>query len=440
MIKELFPQLHKIFWQDDFSAFPWWKQQVVQLVKILLFVMRDLSRGLITLRAMSLVYTTLLSFVPLLAVSFSVLKGFGVHNQIEPLLLNMLSPLGEKSVEITQNIVGFVENMKIGVLGALGLGMLMYTVISLIQKIESAFNFTWRIDTARNFSQRFSNYLSVIMVGPVLIFSALGITASLKSQSIIESIQTLPFAGELIQQGGRLLPYVLIIAAFSFVYMLVPNTRVKIKSALYGAIIAGILWRWTGALFASFAAGSTSYTAIYSSFAILFLFMIWLYLGWMILLIGASIAYYHQHPESLRWEADQNHFSAAIQEGLALQLMLEIGRAFYRPNDFIPTELNLAERLKIPHTMTKRMLNNLEDCGLIVRVLDKKSRYLPVKSIDQIKLIDILQVARSVDDNGLLGQMQRVTSVSRLQQDMELCHQQVLADRTLQDLVISSLE
>ncbi|MCK4708124.1 MAG: YihY/virulence factor BrkB family protein, partial [Gammaproteobacteria bacterium] len=347
---------------------------------------------------------------------------------------------GEQGVQITANIVGFVENMKIGVLGALGLGLLLYTVISLIHKIESAFNFTWRLNGTRSFVRRFSNYLSVIMVGPVLIFSAVGITASLKSQPIIDSIQTLPFASDMIQQGGRLLPYILIIAAFGFVYVLVPNTRVKVKSALYGAIIAGILWRWTGVLFASFAASSTSFTAIYSSFAILLLFMIWLYLGWLILLVGASICYYHQHPESLRWEPEQTELSAEMQESLAFQLMIQIGVAFNQTDGQSPTQKNLADGLRIPYNMTKHMLNNLEDCGLIVRVRDKESRYLPAQSIDQIKLIDILRVARKTDGNGLQGQLYKSSEVSRLQQDIEQCQQQVLADRTLQDLVLSTLE
>ena len=440
MIKTLLPKINKTLWLDDVSAFPVWKQKIIRLIRILIQVGRDLSGGMLTLRAMSLVYTTLLSFVPLIAVSFSVLKGFGVHNQVEPLLLTLLEPLGEKSIDITANIVGFVENMKIGVLGAMGLGMLMYTVISLIQKIESAFNFTWRISTVRNLSQRFSSYLSVIMVGPVLIFSAVGITASLKSQPIIDTIQNLPFAGEFIQLAGKFLPYVLIIAAFSFVYVLVPNTRVKVKSALYGAIVAGIMWRWTGALFASFAAGSTSYTAIYSSFAILLLFMIWLYLGWLILLIGASISYYHQHPERLRWKSDQQSFSAEIQESLAFQLMLEIGSAFYFRDEFIPSRDNLAEHLNIPHTMTIRMLNNLENCGLIVQVVDKDSRYLPAQSIDQIKLIDILRVARSVDDHGLLDQLHKRPELVLLQQDIESCQQQVLAEKSLDDLVLSNKE
>jgi membrane protein len=137
-------------------------------LQIVVMVGRDLMDGMITLRAMSLVYTTLLSMVPLLAVSISVLKGFGVHDQLEPTLTSILAPLGEQSAEISAHIVGFVDNMKIGVLGALGLGLLIYTAVSLIQKIEAAFNYTWRLQNSRSLMQRFSDYLSVIMVGPVL--------------------------------------------------------------------------------------------------------------------------------------------------------------------------------------------------------------------------------------------------------------------------------
>lgn len=428
-------KLENIIWRNDLTQLPAWKQSLVRFVQIWLMVMRDLSSGMLTLRAMSLVYTTLLSFVPLLAVSFSVLKGFGVHNQIEPMLLNFLAPLGDKSIEITHKIVGFVENMKIGVLGALGLGILMYTVISLIQKIESAMNFTWRLDSVRNLPQRFSNYLSVIMVGPVLIFSAIGITASLKSHTIVTAIEALPYMGDAIQLAGRLMPYLLIIAAFTFVYVLVPNTRVRLKSALYGAIVAGILWRLTGLLFASFASGSTSYTAIYSGFAIILLFMIWLYLGWLILLIGASISFYHQHPEQIRWNTDSMNMSASLRENLALMLMFEIGREHYHSSGFVPTRQNLLQRLNIPETMITRLLNALMDYGLIVRTEGYNGYYIPALSIDQIKLVDIIEVARKAEDHGMLEQLHLDPSIKTITMDLETGIKQVLQGKTLKDLV-----
>ncbi len=112
-------------------------------------LMREFDEEGLKHRAMSLVYTTLLSLAPLLAVSFSILKGFGVHNQLQPFLLEVLKPLGDKAGEITSNIVTFVENLQLGVLGFLGFLLLFYTVISLVDQIESCFNFIWRITKPR---------------------------------------------------------------------------------------------------------------------------------------------------------------------------------------------------------------------------------------------------------------------------------------------------
>ena len=374
---------------------PW--RQFLQIVSM---VGRDLKDGMITLRAMSLVYTTLLSMVPLLAVSISVLKGFGVHDQLEPTLVRLLAPLGEQSTEISARIVGFVDNMKIGVLGALGVGLLIYTAISLIQKIESAFNYTWRLQQGRSLVQRFSDYLSVIMVGPVLIFSAVGITASLGSNQIVEFLNTLPYMNELLRLFGKLLPYLLVIAAFTFIYLLVPNTRVKFSSALYGAVIAGVLWQTSGILFASFAGGSTSYTAIYSSFAILLLFMIWLYLSWIILLIGASISFYHQNPDQLRRERAGFHMSGRLRDQLALQAMASIARVHDGQSELIPSLENLAGYQQVPVDALQRMLDALERDGLVQRTAQDPPLYLPGASLRRIKLADILRSARRAEDGG----------------------------------------
>ena len=431
-IRQTFDQF---VWGDELAALDGWRRQLVRLLRILLLTARDLTRGMLTLRAMGLVYTTLLSFVPLLAVSFSVLKGFGVHNQIEPMLLNLLQPLGDKSAEVTGRIVGFVENMKIGVLGALGLGLLIFTVLSLIQKIESALNFTWRLTTTRNLAQRFSNYLSVVMVGPVLVFSAIGITASLKSHTIVESIESLPYMGDLIRVLGYLVPWVMIIGAFAFVYLLVPNTRVKLKSAFYGAIIAGVMWRLTGALFASFAGGATSYTAIYSGFAILLLFMIWLYLGWLILLVGASISFYHQHPERLVQIEETGRMGARLRERLALQLMQLIAREHEQPGTAAGDAAGLAGQLKVTEDQIRRTLDILLEYRLIARSEHPQRRYLPARSIDRIMLIDIIEAARGADDNGMLDSTQQDEALAGLIRDIDECRGEVLRGKTLKELV-----
>jgi len=409
----------------------------LHFLQIMSMVGRDLIGGMITLRAMSLVYTTMLSMVPLLAVSISVLKGFGVHDQLEPTLVQLLEPMGEQSVEISAHIVGFVENMEIGVLGALGLLMLLFTAISLIQKIESAFNHTWRLQGSRTLMQRFSDYLSVIMVGPVLVFSAVGITASLGSNHIVEFLNSLPYMNSLLRVSGKLLPFVLVIIAFTFVYMLVPNTRVRFRSALYGAVVAGVLWETSGIVFTAFVGGSSSYTAIYSGLAILLVFMIWLYLSWIILLIGASISFYHQHPEYLKWKKLELRLSSRMRDQLALQAMVNIARAHDGQSGPEPSLENLAAYQQVPIDVLKRMLDVLETNDLIQQSADDPPRYLPGSSMQRIRLVDILRSARQAEDEGHTDSFRSDAPVSTLLRELEQNLESHLADKTLADLLLN---
>ncbi len=407
-------------------------------LQIAAMVGRDLMLGMITLRAMSLVYTTILSMVPLLAVSISVLKGFGVHGQLEPALVNLLAPLGEQSAEISAQIVGFVDNMKIGVLGALGLGLLIYTAIALILKIESAFNHIWHLTSNRSLMQRFSDYLSVIMVGPVLVFSAAGITASLGSNQIVEALQALPFMNDLLYLFGKLLPFLLIIGAFTFIYLLVPNTRVHFRSALYGAVVAGALWQTSGIVFTSFVAGSAKYTAIYSSFAVLLVFMIWLYLSWVILLIGASISFYYQNPDQLKWKRSDTRLSARLRNQLALQVMVSIARAYDRQSDLVPSLVNLAAYQQVPTAVLERMLDALQRDGLVTKTADDPPRYLPGASLQRIRLADILSSARHAEDEGQSDALRSDAEVSRLLQSLEQLVDAQLGDETLASILQST--
>jgi membrane protein len=325
--------------------------------------------------------------------------------------------------------------MEIGVLGALGVGLLIYTAVALIQKIEAAFNYTWRLQSSRNLMQRFSDYLSVIMVGPVLLFSAVGITASLGSNQIVEFLNTLPYMNDLLRLMGKLLPFLLVIAAFTFVYMLVPNTRVKFRSAFYGALIAGILWQVSGILFTSFVGGSTSYTAIYSGLAILLIFMIWLYLSWVILLIGASISFYHQNPEQLRWKRHNPHLSGRMRYQIALQAMVDIARVHDRQLQLVPSLENLATYRQVPVELMKRMLDALQCDGLVQQSAENPPLYLPGASLQRIKLVDILRSAGAAEDDGRSDGLRSDALVAEFLRDLEQGLESHIGDESLVDFL-----
>ncbi len=411
-LTKLVSSLTKSIWLTELSEVPGWKVRMVRISRVLFAVLRDLQEGQLTLRAMSLVYTTLLSLVPLLAVSFSVLKAFGVHNQIEPLLQNLMTPLGPQGVEITNNIIGFVENMKVGVLGAIGVALLFYTVISLMQKIESAFNYAWRVTQVRALHQRFSDYLSVVLIGPVLIFSAIGVSGTLMSNGFVVWLSGFEVLGWLIASLTRLLPYLLIIAAFTFIYVFIPNTKVKLVPALYGALVAGVLWETAGRIFAGVVVSSTNYVAIYSAFAALIFFLIWLYVGWIILLVGANIAFYVQNPDYVSSPRRELNLSNHMKERLALAVMLNIARNYYRDKSAL-TNKQLANRLRTPSDIVRQVLSALEKQSLISPTNGKVIRYLPAKPLDEMSVADVLHAVRHANED-------RHLNPSMLPQDQEV--------------------
>jgi len=397
LLTQFIKRLHDILWGEDLSAISALRRRLVLTLRTVYAIGRDLGEGQLTLRAMSLVYTTLLSVVPLLALSFSVLKGFGVHNQVRPTLLAMLEPLGEKGVQIADQVIGFVNNIQVGVLGALGLGFLIYTVITLLQKIEHAFNFVWRVKSARPLAQRFSQYLSVLLVGPLLIFSAVGITAAFFGSSTVQELVAIEPLGTLFGLVAKLLPFLFVIAAFAFVYVLMPNTRVRVVPALVGATVAGFLWQTLGWGFAAFIASSAKYTAIYAGFAIVIFSMIWLYLNWLIVLVGASIACYHQYPALLVTPRREFRLSNRVKEKVALLVVTFIGRNFYTNAPAWSLE-TLAGRIGVPALSVENVLTAIQRAGYITETADDPPRYVPARSFETIPVKELLDTLRTAEE------------------------------------------
>ncbi|HJX17885.1 MAG TPA: YihY/virulence factor BrkB family protein [Acidiferrobacterales bacterium] len=384
-------------WGRDLGAASALRRRLVHALRMVYAVGRDLAEGQLTLRAMSLVYTTLLSLVPLLALSFSVLKAFGVHNQVRPTLLALLAPMGEKGVEITNQVIGFVDNIKVGVLGALGLGLLIYTVVTLLQKIELSFNFVWRVKSARPLAQRFTQYLSVLMTGPLLTFSAMGVTAAFFGSSTVQALIAIEPLGTLVKLVATVLPFLFVITAFGFVYVLMPNTRVRVVSALVGASVAGVLWQMLGWGFAAFIAASTKYTAIYAGFAIVIFSMIWLYLNWLIVLIGASIACYHQYPALLATPRREFQLSNRVKEKIALLIVTFIGRNYYTNTPAWSLEA-LASRLGVPVMSIEIVLTALQHAGYITDTADDPPLYIPARSFETISVKQLLDTLRAAEE------------------------------------------
>jgi membrane protein len=412
------------------------KRWVHSSVKIAVMVGRDFFQNLVKLQAMALAFKTLLSLAPLLAVVFSLLKAFGVHNRIEPALAEALAPLGDKGQEITEHLIGFVDKMKAGALGTVGLVTLFITVMSLMGTIEEAFNHIWRVKAPRKLTRKFSDYLSAVLVGPVLVFAAVTITATLQNNSIVQALLSLQALGTVILLLLRLVPYLTLWAAFTFVYIFIPNTRVKLQSALVGGLVAAVLWQTVGWGFAVFVASSTRYYAIYSSFAILLLFLLWLHVGWVIVLLGAQVTYAHQNIHFFQGDRQLLAQSPAGREKLALHTLLLIGRNFYHGLDPMSVT-DLAANLRIPAGVVKEFMEMFAQAKLVLPLADEETFVLG-RDPETIGIKEILDCVRNSGKKVNIQEerSREESEINDLLLDLDQSSVKALAGKNLQGLIL----
>ena len=424
-------------WSIDTSALNRGRSFLINTLRFIYITVREFRENELTLRSMSLVYTTLLSIVPLLAFSISILKAFGVvDNQLEPLLVNFLEPLGEKGVEVTNQILGFINRINFGVLGVVGLLLLIYTSVSVINKIEDSLNIIWRVKKGRSLARRFSDYITILLIGPVLMVVALGIMATLESNTIVNKVLAIEPLGTIVILAGQIVPFIVVLLVFSFIYVLIPNTKVNFKSALVGGALAGIGWRVTGWVFTMSVASSTKYAAIYSSLAILIIFMIWLYLNWLILLIGAQIAYCYQNLKFLTVKKEVFNLSTKLKEKLTLVIMYLIGYNFYHDKERW-TLYTLIEHLKLPQEPVDAAVRELMDSKLLIETGEEPPELIPAMALENIKLTDILSSTREgYHTSELEHKYLSLPEVDSVSSEVEHAIDEALGKKSLRDLVL----
>jgi len=383
--------LERDLWTIEASPGRSLRRTAIGVVRLVVVLVRALTDRQLNLEATALVYRTLLSIVPLLAVAFSVLKAFGAQYRIEAVVARMLAPLGASGAEITTHVVSFVDNLKVSVLGAIGFVALFYTALSVIERVESALNDIWHVRRPRSLTRKFSDYLSILLVGPVLVFAAFAIMASALNYWLVQRVLAathLTEAAVFATRHGA--PFLLLVAAFTLLYRLLPYTRVSLQSALVGGVTAALLWHVAGFWFAVFVAGSTSYTAIYSGFAVFVISLIWLQLAWLVVLTGGQVAYVHQHPIS--YVVVRGRPSLLLRERIGLGALVEITRQYLgaggpaRPVD-------LARTLDAPLAVLEDLIEDFVASGLLVHTAEPDGVML-ARAPDHVTVVEVLGTIR----------------------------------------------
>jgi membrane protein len=432
MIAPLLARLEQWLFEPPESLIgrPLWK--LTRILRYPYALIRDITRGDLTLRAMSLVYTTLLSVVPIIALSFSVLKGLGYHRELEPILYSFLEPLGDRGYELTAQIMSFVDNVRGGVLGSLGLMFLLYTLITTVEKVEESFNFVWRVEKPRSFGRRFSEYVSVMVVGPAVIVAALGLIAAVASTTFMQALSHYRPFDTILLILSALTPYLLVSGVFTFMYGFVPNTKVRLRAALIGGISAGAAWAFSGMVFARFVAGSTNTMVIYAGFAIVIVALIWLYVSWLILLLGAQLAFYVQNPQYLRPGRGLITLNSSLRERVALSIMYLIVND-YRTAQHRWTTNRIAEHLELPGAALTPIVDALERRKLLLAAED--DTWVPARDPHSIELADVLDAVRHDTAGPRLSRIRDIAPAVEAAQIAEQALQDSLKGKTVAELV-----
>ncbi|HXS21710.1 MAG TPA: YihY/virulence factor BrkB family protein [Steroidobacteraceae bacterium] len=409
------------------------RARLVRAMRYPYAVVRDLSRGDINLRAMGLVYTTLLSLIPLAAFSFAILKIFGARGDLQPVVYEFFSALGPAgAAEVTSRVMDFANSVSGGVVGSVGFALLAWTLVGTIKKVEDSFNFLWRVQQARSFARRVSEYLTLIVVGPVIVVVFIGMSRRALESAPIRVLGQLPLLDMLTAAGVKLAPYVMVSAFFTALYLFVPNTRVRWRPALIGALVAGVAWAAVGRGFTALVVHSTRLTIVYAGFAFIVAALLWTYFGWLILLAGAQLSFYIQNPTYLRLGLQELKLSSIEVEQLALRLMYFVGRAYVTGGR--RWSLNgLATELGLPGIAVAQMVTTLEHAGLLVVTEDDE--LLPACDIGRMLVSEILEIARHQRSGHFSPRTVFIPPVDRLLATIDDARRSKCGELTLRDLV-----
>jgi membrane protein len=395
-------------------------------------ILRDLSRGQINLWAMGLVFTTLLSLVPLLAFSFAILKVFDAHRDLEPIIYEFFRPLGRDATELTARVMEFADSVSSGIVGSVGFALLVWTLIGTIRKVEDGFNFVWRVEQARGVARRFAEYLSLLIVGPLLLVAFLGLAhAALESQAAHQAAN-LPILQRALGLLQQLSPYLVVTAIFTAMYKLVPNTLVRWGPALLGGLVAGVLWAAVGKIFTALVIYTTRLTIVYAGFAVVIAALLWTYFGWLILLIGAQLSFYRQNPSYLRLGLVELRLSVEEIESVALRVMYLVGRDHVQGSSRWSID-GLARELRLPGIAVAQLVRALERAGLLATT-DVRN-LVPARDISQIGLNEVLDVARRQRSGHSEASVRDMAPVEALLGRLDGARRDACAGRSVRDLV-----
>jgi membrane protein len=410
MIKKLRLKIIKLIkddlWEIEANKLPFYLHYSVNLLKIIILAFRGFKKDECPVRSSALTYFSILSLVPVIAVAFAISKGFGLDQILEHEIKSKLATQQEVMNYVLTFSKTMLKTTKGGLLAVISIVVLFYTVLKLFNHIENAVNTIWNINRSRNFVRKFTDYLAIIIIAPILI--VLSGTSNVYINTIFRSISRdsgfISMISPIIVFLIKLIPYFVIWLLFTLMYMIMPNKKVKISHCIIAGLIAGTAYQLIQFYYINLQIGFSRYNTIYGSFAALPLFLIWVQLSWLVFLFGAEIASAMENIMLFGYMKDYKILSLSKKRLLHILVLKKIINKFANSAD-PPGIKELSVEIKLPVLYIMHITDELERAKLISKVLDRNDQsigFQPAKDISNINLAEAIDSIEKLGYNRLL--------------------------------------
>jgi membrane protein len=399
-------QANDYIWNTSISDISRGKSFLIRQLRIIVLAARGFMKDRVQLRASALTLYTMLSIIPFAAIAFGVAKGFALDQKLQELLIKEFQNQPEVLTWILDQAGNAMQATRGGYIAGVGLIILVWSVISLLDQIESSFNHIWQIQVSRPWLRKFTDYIAILLIAPVVLVLSSSLTVFVTSElySNTESIRFIrPIIGFLIKIG----PYVLTWIGLTILFIIMPNTKVKFIPAFVSGVITGTILQLLQWLYIDLQFGISKLSAIYGSFAAIPLFIIWVQASWIILLLGAELAFANQNVTRFEFEYQSLNVSQHQKKALSLMIMKTIVNNFTMGEKALSSE-GLSRNLRIPVRLVRDILQDLTDSRLVSVIHEEEHHdrlYQPAMDVNKMTVSFVLnKLERKGSDQQLFNQ------------------------------------
>lgn len=401
MIDKIKAFFSKEYWSLDKDNDTFIQRVLIKQIRILSLALKGFAEDRVQVRASALTYYTLLSIVPIAAMVFGIAKAFGFDERLQSSIMEAFESQQEVSVWVLDFASKYISNIKGGVIAGIGVVILLWTVMRLLSNIELSFNDIWQIKKSRAMSRKMSDYISLVIIGPILVAVSFSLNVFLKQQ-VESSAEAFPLVGYIGPVLGVLLkavPFIFICLVFMLVYIIMPNTRVKASSALIGGVVGGVFFQLFQLLYINFQSSLFNYGEVYGSFAALPLFLVWMQISWLIVLFGAEIAFANQNIGHYEAESESYAISNHLKSVVTLIIVRQIAINFKDSKPALNSD-EIADTLDLPVRLVRDIIFELVEVGIIAELVTKSVKQSAYQPATDTNKLTVNYVLNAIDKRG----------------------------------------